>query len=234
MPSMNPPRPTPMMKAGALGGDSAVSLSGAWTDTTPLAYPPPCLRIARVCGSGYRPWPDGHEVLRTDFRGSRRCRALSAVRVVSWNVARRVSRLPEQAGAIAERAPDALALQEVTARTLPLWRQACAALGLPHVIASLDGADPAREPAARRRTGVLLAARCALEPVSLLSPPWPETAAGAAPRDGPRAPRTPLCSCAERRQRLDQGRNARVDPGRACGRRARAAHRVRRSQHASP
>jgi exonuclease III len=108
------------------------------------------------------------------------------VRLVSWNVARRVSRLPEQAGVIAERAPDALALQELTTRTLPLWRQACAALGLPHVIASLDGADPAREPAARRRTGVLLAARCALEPVSLLSPPWPETATGARLETAPR------------------------------------------------
>jgi endonuclease/exonuclease/phosphatase family metal-dependent hydrolase len=82
--------------------------------------------------------------------------------------------------AIAGREPDVLALQEVTERTAPLWRAACARLGLEHIRISLDGADPRREPAARRRTGVLLAARGPLAPAAAALPvPWPETALGA-------------------------------------------------------
>ena len=91
-------------------------------------------------------------------------------------MARRVSALVEQATAVAEREPDVLALQEVTKRTLPFWRSACASLGLPHVRASLDHADPARQPASRRRTGVLIAAREPLSAgVAALPAPWPET-----------------------------------------------------------
>jgi exonuclease III len=102
------------------------------------------------------------------------------IRIVSWNVARRSERLAEQATAVAGREPDVLALQEVTARTLPLWRAACETIGLPHVRCSLDTADPRREPASRRRTGVLLASR---EPpadaLAELPVPWPETAEAA-------------------------------------------------------
>jgi exonuclease III len=102
------------------------------------------------------------------------------IRVITWNVARRVSLLAEQAAALASREPDVVALQEVTARTLALWPRACATIGLPHVRTSLGTADPAREPATRRRTGVLIAAR---EPLGgrpdLLPVPWPETAISA-------------------------------------------------------
>ena len=102
------------------------------------------------------------------------------VRLICWNVARRVSVLAAQAEALALREPDAIALQEVTARTLPLWDAACATIGLPHVACTLPGADPARAPANRRRTGVLLAAREPLEPLpGLLPVPWPETALAA-------------------------------------------------------
>ena len=100
-----------------------------------------------------------------------------AIRVITWNVARRTSRLAEQAAALATRDPDVVALQEVTARTLPTWRAACRRIGLPHVRASLDDADPAREPAGRRRTGVLLAARRPLAGHAQRLPvPWDETA----------------------------------------------------------
>jgi exonuclease III len=102
------------------------------------------------------------------------------VRIVSWNVARRSSRLPEQAAALSRREPDVIALQEITDRTLPLWRAALATIGLDHVRASLDGADPARVPAARRRTGVLLSSRAPLADASTaLSLPRPETAIAA-------------------------------------------------------
>jgi exonuclease III len=102
------------------------------------------------------------------------------VRLISWNLARRVSVLAEQAEALALREPDMIALQEVTARSLPLWEAACTAIGLPHVACTLPGADPARLPAGPRRTGVLLAAREPLEPLpGLLAVPWPETALAA-------------------------------------------------------
>jgi exonuclease III len=98
------------------------------------------------------------------------------VRIVSWNVARRSSRLPEQAAALSRREPDVIALQEITDRTLPLWRAALTRIGLPNVRASLDGADPARAPALRRRTGVLLSARGPLvDAAAALPMPWPET-----------------------------------------------------------
>ena len=98
------------------------------------------------------------------------------MRALTWNVARRVTALPDQGAAVAGREVDVLALQEVTARTLPLWRAACAMLGLQHVRASLDDSDPRREPAGRRRTGVLVAARLPLAPASAeFTLPWPET-----------------------------------------------------------
>jgi endonuclease/exonuclease/phosphatase family metal-dependent hydrolase len=97
------------------------------------------------------------------------------LRLITWNVARRVEALAAQAAALAEREPDIVALQEVTARSLRAWEAAFATLDLPHVDCTLRGADPARAPAGRRRTGVLLAARWALEPLPALPLPWPET-----------------------------------------------------------
>jgi exonuclease III len=102
------------------------------------------------------------------------------VRLITWNVARRVQALAAQAAAVGEREPGVLALQEVTARTLPLWEAVCATIGLRHVACTLRDADHARVPAGPRRTGVLLAARAPLEPLpGLLPVPWPETALAA-------------------------------------------------------
>jgi exonuclease III len=101
------------------------------------------------------------------------------VRIVTWNVNRRVERLVNQAAALASREPDVIALQEVTTRSWPLWRAALATIGLPHAVCSLDAADPARQPLSRRRTGVVIAAR---EPVAAADPllvPWPETTVAA-------------------------------------------------------
>ena len=103
-----------------------------------------------------------------------------ALRVITWNVARRSSRLAEQAAALAARDPDVVALQEVTDRTLPLWRAVLERIGLPHIRASLDTADPHRAPASRRRTGVLLGSGAALgDPSATLPVPWAETAVAA-------------------------------------------------------
>jgi exonuclease III len=101
------------------------------------------------------------------------------MRIVTWNVARRRSRLAEQAAALAGREPDLVAIQEVSDRTMPLWRAALATIGMAHVRASLEGADPARVPTARRSTGVLLGSRTPLADATALPVPWPETAIAA-------------------------------------------------------
>jgi exonuclease III len=97
------------------------------------------------------------------------------VRLITWNVNRRVTQLAEQAAALAARAPDVVALQEVTARSWPLWRVALATIGLPNAQCSLDGADPGRQPLGRRRTGVVIAARAPLAPAPAIAVPWQET-----------------------------------------------------------
>ena len=97
------------------------------------------------------------------------------MRLITWNVNRRVSVLDAQAAALATRAPDVVALQEVTSRSWPLWRGALADAGLPHAICSLDTAHAARTPATRRRTGVAIATCEPLEPVEPIPVPWPET-----------------------------------------------------------
>jgi exonuclease III len=101
------------------------------------------------------------------------------MRLITWNVARRVEALAAQAAAVGQSMPDVVALQEVTARTMPLWTAACSDLGLGHVACTLRDADPARVPAGPRRTGVLIAARTPLEPLDGALPvPWPESALG--------------------------------------------------------
>jgi exodeoxyribonuclease III len=105
------------------------------------------------------------------------------VRLITWNVNRRVEQLAAQAAALAGRAPDVIALQEVTARSWPLWRAAFTTIGLPHFACSLDTADPTRQPIGRRRTGVALAAREPLQTSTPLPVPWPETTLAAAVED---------------------------------------------------
>ena len=138
------------------------------------------------------------------------------LRVITWNVARRSSRLAEQAASLASREPDVVALQEVTDATLPLWRALLERIGLPHIRASLDSADPRRTPASRRRTGVLVASRAALRDPSVTLPvPWVETAVAAVSDDRHRPSRDPLPSRPQRGQRLGQGRarSRRFAPG---------------------
>ena len=94
------------------------------------------------------------------------------MRLVTWNVAGRVTRQPEQAAAIAAAGADVVALQEVTRRTLPLWRARARRGGLRRAARrALDAAPPER----RRPLGVLTAAREPLERCSRRRDvPWPE------------------------------------------------------------
>jgi endonuclease/exonuclease/phosphatase family metal-dependent hydrolase len=91
--------------------------------------------------------------------------------VLTWNVAGRSSRLDEQARAVAVIEPDIVALQEVTPRTWPRWREA---LGMP----ALWSLDHERQ-GGPRALGVVLGARRGLERVPLAGIPWPERALAA-------------------------------------------------------
>jgi exonuclease III len=96
---------------------------------------------------------------------------IGPVRVVTWNVAGRVRRLLEQAEVVGALGADVVALQEVTARTLPLWREALAEAGLGHVASPLDAPV---EAAGRKVLGVLTASREPLERLPEPAVPWPE------------------------------------------------------------
>jgi exodeoxyribonuclease-3 len=87
------------------------------------------------------------------------------LRLVTWNVAGRVTRQPEQASAIAAVGADVVALQEVTARTLPMWRSALAQAGFASCETALDGVGSV---SGRRLLGVLKRLELAPEV------PWPE------------------------------------------------------------
>jgi exonuclease III len=89
------------------------------------------------------------------------------VRLITWNVQRRIERLAEQAAALAAREPDVVALQEISARSWPLWQAALATIGLPHARCSW--------PPRPRRTVVLVATRAPHEATEPLPLPWPET-----------------------------------------------------------
>jgi exonuclease III len=94
------------------------------------------------------------------------------VRLVTWNVAGRVTRQAEQAAAVSAIEPDVVALQEVTARTLPLWRDELERAGLTSVETALkEGTRPVGR---RRLLAVLTAAREPLRVLPAPEVPWPE------------------------------------------------------------
>jgi exonuclease III len=101
--------------------------------------------------------------------------------VLSWNVAGRVRSVAEQAAALATRAADVVALQEIRASAAPAWREALATLGLIHQHYSA----PPPGGTAERRLGVLIAARSPLEPLPAIDGlPWPERYAAVRLADG--------------------------------------------------
>ncbi len=94
--------------------------------------------------------------------------------LISWNVAGRVKKLPAQVAALLEREPDVVALQEVTATTIPLWRATLEKRGY-RVVASIDLEDR-RMLVGGRRYGVLTASRWSLKalPPTEFDVPWSE------------------------------------------------------------
>ena len=86
------------------------------------------------------------------------------MRLLSWNVAGRLTKQPEQAEAVAAAGADVVCLQEVTARSLPLWREA---------LSGMEVACSLVEVPRRRPLAVLTAAR-SLEVLPAPAVPWPE------------------------------------------------------------
>jgi exonuclease III len=97
------------------------------------------------------------------------------VRLVSWNVAGRLKRQPEQAEAVLSVSPDVVALQEVTVNSLPLWRAALEEAGLLHSVTPLDELIPPKP----RRLAAFTASRHELARLGLGELPWPERAVSA-------------------------------------------------------
>ncbi len=102
------------------------------------------------------------------------CGGIAGVRLISWNVAGRVAKLPRQAERLTDRAPHIVALQEITATTLPLWRSEVESRGY-NVLASLDLAEE-RNLLEGRRLSVILASKWAMRtlPPAEFSIPWME------------------------------------------------------------
>ncbi len=97
------------------------------------------------------------------------------MKLISWNVARRVKRLPEQVHGLMLHEPQLVNLQEVTATTLPLWRSELENRQY-HVLSSFDLAEDHSQFVGGRKHGVLLASKWPLRalPPSEFPVPWPE------------------------------------------------------------
>lgn len=89
--------------------------------------------------------------------------------LLSWNVAGRVKRLPEQAARVLDLEPDVVCLQEVTRSTLPQWRALLSEAGY---IGIEHGEFP--RAARARPLAVLSAARTPVHAVLVDGVPWPE------------------------------------------------------------
>jgi exonuclease III len=91
------------------------------------------------------------------------------VRLVSWNVAGRKSRLEEQAERVLGEDPDLVCLQEVGPLTATGWSERLVDAGLEAVVALLPRVREGSRPLA-----VLIAARGSAEVVPVEDVPWPE------------------------------------------------------------
>jgi exonuclease III len=83
----------------------------------------------------------------------------SEMKLITWNVARRVGMLPRQIECLAALQPDIITLQEVTKTTAPLFKELLPSLGLKHIVSGIDFvADPSTLKGPRRY-GLLIASK---------------------------------------------------------------------------
>lgn len=100
------------------------------------------------------------------------------MKLLSWNTARRTRDAARQVDALLARNPDIVALQEVTASTLPILKHGLDAGGIMHIASAVP---ITRQSNRARATGVLIASRFPMSVVSggLSLPEWPEKATSA-------------------------------------------------------
>jgi exonuclease III len=98
------------------------------------------------------------------------------MRLISWNLNGRRRDAIAQMEALLVRAPDVIALQEVTRSSLPSLRRALERSGFTHIADSFELAPRDFEPRGPRRYGQLTASLYPLSPEapSLVPVPWPE------------------------------------------------------------
>jgi exonuclease III len=98
------------------------------------------------------------------------------VNVISWNLAGRLRRIPQQCEVLASREPDLVALQEVTQPGLAWLRMLLANDGLIHQADSFEVAPCPAILTGSRQYGLLIASRYPMHPwgPGRFSVPWPE------------------------------------------------------------
>jgi exonuclease III len=97
------------------------------------------------------------------------------MRLISWNVNKpAAARVRVQAAALGARRPDVVALQEVRASTLGVWREELARIGLGYMACSLEGVAEALADRRRATGGVVVASRWPLAAAEPALVPWPE------------------------------------------------------------
>ncbi|HWH10560.1 MAG TPA: endonuclease/exonuclease/phosphatase family protein [Solirubrobacteraceae bacterium] len=100
--------------------------------------------------------------------------------VLSWNLAGRVRRLPEQVERVLGAAADLVCLQELTPNTLPRWREALVDAGY----AGVQEAPTDPQSDRLRPLAVLTAAREPLRLLPVADVPWPERVLAVCAADG--------------------------------------------------
>ena len=98
------------------------------------------------------------------------------MKILSWNVANRFVKQKYQLDAVIARSPDVIGLQEITARTLPLWVEGFHKAGFAHTVSSFDLAEDTSVLSGARRYGLLIASRFPLNPIDpqIVEMPWKE------------------------------------------------------------
>jgi exodeoxyribonuclease III len=89
--------------------------------------------------------------------------------LLSWNVAGRVARAPEQADLVANAGADVVCLQELTPASAATWAARLEEVGYGVAVAEMPRVRESSRP-----LGVMTAARVAPEPVPIADVPWPE------------------------------------------------------------
>jgi exodeoxyribonuclease III len=99
--------------------------------------------------------------------------------LLSWNVAGRVTRAPEQAALVVDAGAEVVCLQELTPGSAAVWTAALAAAGYFVEVAPMPA-----ERESSRPLGVLTAARSPVAPVEVADVPWEERVLAVRVEDG--------------------------------------------------